>query len=172
MVLIASIKTIKTGFDGFDGSYLTKSPRIEAEPSDQEVARASAILSQVGVRLMRLEGHDTVGIWSDLDSPEVRAALHAFGSSRLPVLYLDGPGVPPRYKVRRVAGDPVPTHIRQEMERHPDKPWSIRDRRNCRFVLWPLADAKPWPVDPQNCIRRVSEWGSACGSGLSKHRPR
>ena len=33
---------------------------------------------------MELEGGATVGLWSDLDGPEVRAALRTFGLERLP----------------------------------------------------------------------------------------
>ena len=41
-----------------------------------------------------------IGIWSDLDGPEIRAALQEVG-------YLDGPGIPPPYSTRRVAGEAV-----------------------------------------------------------------
>lgn len=67
-------------------------------------------------------------MWSDLDGPEVRAALRTFGSDRLPVRYLDGVGVPMRYKVRQVEGEPVPMNVLAEMERHPEEPWKVRDR--------------------------------------------
>jgi hypothetical protein len=47
-VLMVTDKTIKTGFDGFDGPYLAKSPKIEAEALDQEPARAGASLAWHG----------------------------------------------------------------------------------------------------------------------------
>jgi hypothetical protein len=117
-------------------------PAAEAEPSDEEVTQASAILGQAGVRLMRLEGVDAVGIWSDLDSPAIRNALHIMGSGELPMLYLDGPNVPLRYKCRVPAGDPVPASTREAMERNPEESWKVRDRIKWRFVPWRLVDAK------------------------------
>jgi len=52
------------------------------------------VLAKAGIRLMRLDGVDMIGVWSDLDSPELRAALRTFGSGALPVRYLDGDGIP------------------------------------------------------------------------------
>ena len=92
------------------------------------MARASAVLNRAGVRIMALEGGATIGVWSDLDGPEVRAALRTFGSDRLPVRYLDGAGVPMRYKLRRVEGEPVPMNVLAAMEQHPAEPWKVRDR--------------------------------------------
>jgi hypothetical protein len=92
------------------------------------LACASAVLNQAGVRIMQLDGVPTIGIWSDLDGPEIRKALRTFGEDQLPVRYLDGAGIPPRYKLRRVEGEPVPTNVLAEMEQHPDEPWKVRDR--------------------------------------------
>jgi len=103
-------------------------PAIKAAPDPEELARASAILSRTGVRLMALDGGMTIGLWSDLDGPEIRAALRAFGSEHVPVRYLDGAGVPMKYKVRQVDGEPVPMSVLAEMERHPAEPWGVRDR--------------------------------------------
>jgi hypothetical protein len=107
----------------------------------EELALAGVVLMNVGMRLMELEGGTTSGLWSDLDSAEVRAALRVFGSHLLPVRYLDGPGVALRYKERRVEGEPVPMNVLAEMERAQAKvaqagddgipaktPWSVRDR--------------------------------------------
>jgi hypothetical protein len=93
-----------------------------------ELSRASGVLNQAGVRIIALECGATIGVWSDLDGPEVRAALRTFGSERLPVRYLDGAGVPMRYKVRRVDGEPVPMNVLAAMEQHPAEPWTVRDR--------------------------------------------
>jgi len=112
----------------FVGAIPAKPPEIEAGPDPAELARASAVLYRAGVRIMSLEGGATIGVWSDLDGPEVRAALRAFGSDRLPVRYLDGAGIPMRYKLRRAEGEPVPMNVLNEMERHPADPWKIRDR--------------------------------------------
>jgi hypothetical protein len=109
------------------GATSAESPEIEAGPDPTELARASAILSAAGIRLMELENGLSVGVWSDLDGPEVRAALRTFGSDGLPVRYLDGAGVPMRYKARRVDGEPVPLNVLAAMEQHPAEPWKIRD---------------------------------------------
>ena len=121
-------KPTKPGSEGFVGGTSAESPEIVAGPDPAELARASAILSRAGVRIMALEGGATIGLWSDLDGPEVRAALRTFGSDRLPVRYLDGAGVPMRYKLRRVKGEPVPMNVLAEMERNPAEPWMVRDR--------------------------------------------
>jgi hypothetical protein len=73
----------------------------EDQMDSAELTRASAILSWAGMRLMELNGVTTVGLWSDLDCPEIRRALRVFGSGDLPVRYVDGPGIPVRYKLRR-----------------------------------------------------------------------
>jgi hypothetical protein len=77
---------------------------------------------------MALEGGATIGVWSDLEGPEVRAALRALGSEKLPVRYLDGAGIPMRYKLRRVKGEPAPMSVLAEMERQQAAPWEVRDR--------------------------------------------
>ncbi len=122
-------KPSKPGFVGFEGATSAESPEIDANPDPTELACASDVLNRAGVRIMALEGGATIGVWSDLDVEEVRAALRTFGSDRLPFRYLDGAGVPVRYKVRRVDGEPVPMNVLAEMERHPAEPWKVRDRR-------------------------------------------
>lgn len=104
------------------------SPEMQAQPNPAELARASAVLNRAGIRIMALEGAATIGVWSDLDGPEVRAALRALGLDGLPVRYLDGAGIPPRYKLRQVEGEPVPMSVLSEMERQPNEPWNVRER--------------------------------------------
>jgi hypothetical protein len=91
-----------------------------------ELARAYAVLDSAGVRLMEIDGVATIGVWSDLDSPGIREALSVLGSEGLPVRYLDGAGIPARYKLRYVDGEPVPLSVLQQMEQR-DRPWRIRD---------------------------------------------
>lgn len=98
------------------------------EPDPAELARAAGVLNRAGVRIMSLEGRATIGVWADLDGPEVRAALRILGADRVPVRYLDGAGIPMRYKLRRVAGEPVPMSVLAEMKQHPADPWKVRDR--------------------------------------------
>jgi hypothetical protein len=121
-------KPSKPGSVGFVGATSAESPEIHLEPGPVELARASTVLNRAGIRLMQLNGVTTIGIWSDLEGPELRKALRTFGSDQLPVRYLDGAGVPVRYKLRRVAGEPVPMSVLAEMERHPEEPWKVRDR--------------------------------------------
>ena len=72
--------------------------------NDTAITEASALLNGTGVRIMRLDGRYTIGVWSDLDRPEIRAALRTVGMDQLPLRYLDGPGFPMRYKSRSVQG--------------------------------------------------------------------
>jgi hypothetical protein len=121
-------KPSKPGSVGFEGTTSAESPKIEAGLDPAELARASALLNRTGVRIMRLEGAVTIGVWSDLDGPEVRAALRTFGSDGLPMRYLDGAGIPMRYKLRLVEGEPVPMIVLAAMEQHPVDPWNVRER--------------------------------------------
>jgi hypothetical protein len=121
-------KTSETDSVVFVGATCAESPEIEAGPDPAELARASGVLNRAGVRIMALQDGATIGVWSDLDGPEVRAALRAFRSDGLPVRYLDGAGVPMRYKVRRVDGEPVPMNVLAAMEQHTAEPWKVRDR--------------------------------------------
>ncbi len=120
-------KPSKLGSVGFDGATSAESPEIEVQSDPAELTRASAVLNRAGVRIIALEGGSTIGLWSDLDGPEVRAALRTFGSDRLPVRYLDGVGVPMRYKARRVEGEPVPMNVLAAMEQYAAEPWKVRD---------------------------------------------
>lgn len=96
-------------------------------PSEPERASANELLGRVSMRLMSPPEGTAVGLWSDLDRPEVRAALAVFGSDKLPIRYLDG-DVPMKYKVRRVPGEPVPLAVLEAMLRAPAEPWVVRDK--------------------------------------------
>jgi hypothetical protein len=120
-------KPSKPGFVGFEGAASAQPLKIE-EPDPAELASASRMLNRAGVRIMRVEDTITIGLWSDLDGPEIRAALSTLGMGETPVRYLDGAGIPMGYKLRRVGGEPVPMSVLAEMERHPGEPWALRDR--------------------------------------------
>jgi hypothetical protein len=90
---------------------------------------------------MLIDGSDYVGIWSDLDGPELRAALRTYGSDELPMRYLDG-DVPMRFKLRKVLGEPVPPNVLAAMEQEPSQPWVIRDRMLDEMSWSP--DGVPW----------------------------
>jgi hypothetical protein len=132
-----------------------------AEMNLAELARGSAVLKRAGVRIMALAGGATIGVWSDLDGPEVRAALRTFGSERLPVRYLDGAGVPMWYKARGVDGEPVPMNVLNEMERHPADPWKVRDRMLSEMG-W-CAKGTPWAEWKAAALNRLFQEHGATG---------
>jgi len=59
-------KPTEAAFEGFAGDPSGQSLKIEA---------ASAVFNRRGVRIMRIDGGAVIGIWSDLDGPEIREAL-------------------------------------------------------------------------------------------------
>ncbi len=103
-------------------------PSLCPDPERSDFVRARYILNRAGVRIMQRDGVTTIGVWSDLDGPEIRGSLLTSKNDQLPVCYLDGVGIPVQYKSRRVAGEPVPMSVLAEMERHPATPWTVRDR--------------------------------------------
>jgi hypothetical protein len=105
-----------------------------------DLPTASAILNRTGARLMEIDGKITVGIWSDVDGPEVRTAIKAFGYP--PVRYLDGATIPERYKVRDLPGVPVPLAVLQAMQQNPIDPWRTRDDMLAEMDWRP--DGIPW----------------------------
>jgi hypothetical protein len=109
------------GFAGLDGATSAESPNIES-------SAYRGILNRTGVRIMALESETAIGVWADLDGPEIRAALHVRGLDRYPLRYLDGTGVPMPHKLRMVKGDPVPKDVLAAMEQNPAEPWKVRDR--------------------------------------------
>ena len=126
-----------------------------AEPSQGQVDAAGKLLAKAGVRLIG-GGHDVdyIGVWSDLDSAELRAAIAVFHPHGVPVRYLDG-DVPMRYKLRRVAGEPVPANVLAAMEQEPAEPWKVRDKM-LEAMNW-TPDGVPWgavsggAVEPAIC---------------------
>lgn len=84
-------KPPKRGCVGFEGAILAESPEIKAEPDPSELVCASGVLNRAGVGIMWLESELTIGLWSDLDGPEVRAALRTFGWSGYPSVIWMGP---------------------------------------------------------------------------------
>jgi hypothetical protein len=145
-------------------------PQQEAEPNQEELRAAGEVLSRVGMRLIELEGGTTVGLWSDLDGPEVRAALRVYGSHLQPVRYLDGPGIPDKYKERKPEGDPVPMSVLAEMERAQanleacqgqtrdadaavEPPWVVRDRMLAAMDYSPKGT--PWAEWKAATLNRI-----------------
>jgi hypothetical protein len=164
-VLERAIETVRQGKAEALALLAADQPLPAAEPTAEELAWASAVFAQTGVRLVNLDGRLHIGIWSDLDNPAIRAAIATFHPEGVSVIYLDGPVTPVRYKLRRVPGEPVPTPVRLEMERS-QEPWKVRSKSNCQFVPWPLAETKPYTVDPETGIRPIAEWGACCGRGF------
>lgn len=129
-------KPSKPGSVGFVGSISAQMPIIEA-------------LRRAGVRLIPSSGGLTAGVWSDLDGLGIRTALGALGVTTL--CYLDGPGAPVPYKLRGVAGEPVPMDVLAAMLRTPENPWIVRDRM-LKEIGWGVAH----PVTKPAARRRVS----------------
>jgi hypothetical protein len=137
-----------------------------SDPDSAELARASAVLNRAGIRIMALESGATIGVWSDLDGPEVRAAVRAFGLGGLPVRYLDGAGIPMRYKLRRVEGEPVPMNVLAELER---RQADLMEGRDPMQDSGPMEGTDPWTVRDQMlnemgwCSKSMSwaEWKAA-----------
>lgn len=82
-----------------------KGRSIEPPPSEMHhsdpISHALNIVHSTGARIMALAAGTTIGVWSDTDGLAVREALHTLGMGELPVRYLEEPGIPIRYKVRR-----------------------------------------------------------------------
>jgi hypothetical protein len=102
---------------------------------------------------MEIDGVFTIGIWSDLDSPTLRDAIRVFHPEGMPpVRYLDGAGIPPRFKLRSVPGDPVPPAVLREMEQNPAAPWEVRDRLLSGLRWVPYAE---WKAQQLNQLFRL-----------------
>jgi hypothetical protein len=87
-----------------------------------------------------IDGAEAVGIWSTQDSPAIRAAIRIAGWPG-PIRYLDGRGIPDKYKGTRLPDDPPPLAVVDEMQANIDgEPWTIRDRRMAGVRVIDLAD--------------------------------
>lgn len=106
------------------------------EPTDEQLTWAGAVLALNGVRHLTIDGRHVIGLWSDLDGPHIREALRLFDNQALPVLYLDGPKMPDRYKGRQIPGQPVPLDVVRAMLRATE-PWVTRDNM-LRAIDWHL----------------------------------
>lgn len=116
-------KTTKTVSDVFVGPSPARIENISVAP---EAARA--LLGRIGARLVIFRAGDlAIGVWSDLDSAAVRAAIGALGLDELPVLYLDSERCPAHYKIRHVPGEPVSLSVLKAMEAAQSMPWQVRD---------------------------------------------
>ena len=118
----------REGDDRSEPAAESEIPRDIPDLDAPDLIHARHVLNEAEVHKFVVSGAVIIGIWSDLDSPEIRAALRALDADRLPVRYLDGAGVPMQYKVRRVEGEPVSISVLAEMEQRPADPWMVRDR--------------------------------------------
>jgi len=75
---------------------------VEGEQTEATAATIAAtrLMNITGCRIIRDGEQLLVGVWSDLDGPEIRAALRALGMQSLPVVHLESADVDVRYKVR------------------------------------------------------------------------
>jgi hypothetical protein len=99
-------------------------------------------LAVAGCRPIEIGGQPAIGIWSDLDHPSLRTAIRDYyaalwpAMAGAPIVYLDGPGIPDRFKERRVPrvptredgrpADPIPLEVVEAMMRS-DEPWKVRE---------------------------------------------
>jgi hypothetical protein len=93
-----------------------------------DIERAIRTLNETGVRVIDLDGVFFVGVWSDLDGPDIREALQIAELGDLGIRYLDGDDVPAMYKERDVEGEPVPWRVLRAMQVAREEPWIVRDR--------------------------------------------
>ncbi len=68
---------------------------------DDSVLSPTQLLNLTGCRLLFNTEQLHIGVWADLDSPELRAALKGVNLDEYPVVHLDLANVTPEYKVRR-----------------------------------------------------------------------
>ncbi|MGI9074289.1 MAG: hypothetical protein ACR2JB_23920 [Bryobacteraceae bacterium] len=69
-------------------------------PTLAEIAEAMQLLNLCGVRIMRYDSELRLGMWEDLDGPELRHAIAAVGMHELRVVHLESAEVPIRFKIR------------------------------------------------------------------------
>lgn len=130
-------KPTKPGSVGFVGVTSAQDAKIrEAEVGHDLAAMqgAVALLNAAGCRIIRRPDGFSVGVWSDMDGPEPRAAIATVWPGA-PVVYLDGTRpLDPRYRVRAADDDRrlVPLSIVRAMEEAeaamPGSGWQVRDR--------------------------------------------
>jgi hypothetical protein len=105
-------------------------------------------LAKAGVRLIQQHGVMKIGVWSWRDNAALRAALRTCESESAPIVYLDGPGVPHRFKEFRGAkeldGEPLPLEFIEAMYQHPEEPWKIRDQLLQQMAWHPGTSEAEW----------------------------
>lgn len=81
---------------------LTKASVDQAEPTEANPSTIAAmrLMNVAGCRIIRDQDELRVGVWSDVDGPEIRTALRSLGMQSLPVVHLESADVDVRYKVR------------------------------------------------------------------------
>jgi hypothetical protein len=128
--------TSVTSVTAFAESENTETASAVSRLDRPALIQARAILNRAGVRKFDLNGDLVIGLWSDQDGPELRAALHILELEDVPVRYLDSSCVPTGYKLRQVEGEPVSLDVLKKMEQSAE-PWRVRDtsRRERRISL-------------------------------------
>src|SRR5260370_35975242 len=76
---------------------------------------------------MKQNGASTIGVWSDMEGHEIRTTLQILQLDHLPVRFLDGDGIPVRYKLRRVEGEPVHSNVVGDNRRDAGQRLRVRD---------------------------------------------
>lgn len=74
----------------------------EGPLSDLLITEELRVMNLCGARIIRLGSELKVGLWSDVDGPEIRAAIDTLGMSELQVIHLETAAVDFNYKIRSV----------------------------------------------------------------------
>jgi hypothetical protein len=94
--------------------------KSKSEPSDAQITLAMRLLNLAGCRILNA---CRIGVWSDLDCPEVRDALRTVGMDAATIIHLDEvKDIPMRFKVRscpdRAAGESFAAWFRRAELEH------------------------------------------------------
>ena len=76
-------------------------PEPEHPQVDEQRQGDLHLLNQRGCRLMSVNGRRVIGCWPELDDRDFQEALKLLKMDHLPVLWLDGPTIPEKYRTCR-----------------------------------------------------------------------
>jgi broad specificity phosphatase PhoE len=100
---------IVSSFAGNENSRIAPEAKSDSQETADETDKslnalqtnALRFLSLAGCRIIREDSEIQIGIWEDLDGPEIREAIRAVGLDVHPIVYLESAEVPIRFKKRR-----------------------------------------------------------------------
>jgi hypothetical protein len=93
----------------------------QAEPTKEQISDAVRTLNETGCRQWCEGAVHCVGVWSDLDGAEIRGAIATLGLTDSVIRFLDGDGVPLRFRLRhvpdRAPGEPFAAWLKRAAEK-------------------------------------------------------